>query len=75
MGWQLNIIDSKQFANPIIFLLIGDNPGPLGNIRCAVSVQMLCLRTSTYPLMRSAHYVHLRDLESRAKCSEYVSGT
>ena len=41
IGRHLTIIYPKRLANPIIFLLIGDNPGPLDNVRRAVSVQTL----------------------------------
>ena len=75
IGRHLTIIYPKRLANPIIFLLIGDNPGPLGNVRHAVSVQTLCLRTSIYRHVLSPRHVRLRDLESRANRSEYISRT
>ena len=75
IGQHLTIIYPKRLANPIIFLPIGDNPGPLGNVRRAVSVQTLCQRTSINRHAHSARHLRLRDLDSRAKHSEYVFGS
>ena len=55
--------------------MIGANLGPLGNVRRAVSVQALCQGTSINRHARSARGVRLSDLDSRAKRSEYVSGS
>ena len=60
-----NYCISKTTPTPIIFLPIGDNLGPLGNVRCAVSVQTLCLRTSIniaavyVEIYRHAHSAHV----------------
>ena len=86
-GRQLTIIDPKRLTNAIIFLLIGDTLGPLGNVCHVVSVQTLYLKTVIYRSARG--YVRIWDLLSRAlcpprmstqlescaKCSEYISGT
>ena len=45
IGRHLTIIYPKRLANPVIFLSISDNPGPLGNVCRAVSVQTLRKRT------------------------------
>ena len=44
----ISIIDRNPLPNPIIFLPIGDKPGPLGNTRRAVSQCRRCVRISIY---------------------------
>ena len=76
-GWsEINYdpVYPKRLANPIIILPIGDKPGPLGKVRCAVLVQTLCLRTAIYCHADSTCHVRLRNLESWTKHSEYFSG-
>ena len=74
--WEINYDTAypERLANPIIILPILDKPGPLGNVHCAVLVQMLCLRTAIYCHAHSARHVRLRNLESCTKHSEYFSG-
>ena len=84
IGRHLTIIYPKRLPISIIFLPIGDNTGPLGNVRYEVSVQSLCQRTSIYHharsachvctsmqfrFMRQAFRVHLCDLESSFRCT------
>ena len=74
IGWHnITIIYPKRLANPIIFLLNGDNPGPLGNVRRAVLVQVLCQRPSINRHARSARGVRIWDLSSRALCPRRTS--
>ena len=73
IGQHLTITYTKLLANPIIFLTIGDKLGPLGNIRRAISVQTLCLRTSIYCHEHSACGVRIWDLSSRALCPPHTS--